>query len=412
MEIALLALSASSLAATVLVLVALVRQSSRLEADRELRALPRPADLTAFPLLSIVVPVRDEERNVVPLLRALLGLDYPRYEVLVVDDASRDRTLELARQAAGADPRVRLLRLEEAGDEERGAFKSGKAFALSRAASQARGEWLLFVDADTRLRPDAPWRALAFCRARALDAFSSAGVYRNPGFWGDLLEGTLFAPLFLTVPLAAVNDPARRDVGWANGQFLLVRRAVYEHLGGHGAVRAFWVEDLALGRLWKLRGVPCRYCPDGRLFECVNYVGWVEAHRGWARLVGSAAPWLAKGRGWFLRVAALLVLAGVLPLPLGALAWATPAGLAAAGPVSARGLALAAAALALFLQGAVRWSAGLPLWRTALLPLGALLTLGTLAAGYRVRYGAGFTWRGRALTVDDPALIRARYPSA
>lgn len=413
MGLTLLVLSALSLASTLLVLAALARQGAALRLDEQLRALPRPADLGGLPRVSprpqvtIVVPVRNEERNVGPLLRALLQLDHPAFEVLLADDASTDRTLEVAREVAGGDARVRILDMQQVARDERAAFKSGKAFVLAQAAREAQGEWLLFLDADTRQRPDALWRALELCRLHGLQAFSSSGVYVNPSLWGEVLEATLYVALFLSIPLRRVNDPADRDVGWANGQFVLVRRDVYERLGGHGALRAFAQDDLAIGRLFKERDVPFRFCPDGRLYECVNYVTWDEADRGWTRLVAAGTPWLGHGRPFFLRTLLLLLLSGLVPVIVCPLAWAGPWGLAAVGPVTARALASAALGLALFLQAAVRLNMKLSLWRTVLLPVGTLLTARVLLAAWRVRFsGAGYDLRGRTLTPDDPGLIR------
>lgn len=407
--LALLALAGLSLLVTLFVLVALVRQSTRLRLDEELRGLERPTDLTSFPLVSVVVPVRNEERNVVPLLTALLALDYPRLELLLADDSSTDRTIELARATAGGDPRVRILDMKEVARDDRAAWKSGKAYVLAQAAREAKGEWLLFLDADTRQHPDAVWRAIESCRRHQLQAFSASGVYVNPSFWGEVLEATLYVALFISIPLGRVNDPKDPNVGWANGQFVLVRRDVYERLGGHGALAPFAQDDLAIGRLFKERGVPFRFCPDARLYECVNYVTWSEAHRGWSRLIAAGTPWLGYGRTWFAGVVFLLLTSAVLPFVLVPLAWAGPWGLASIGPVSARGLAAAALGLALFLQASVRLNMRLALWRALLLPAGALLTAWALLTGARTRFGGkGYDLRGRTLMPDDPELIRTK----
>ena len=105
-------------------------------------------DVSGADLVSVIVPAKDEEANVRTALETILAQDYPDLEVIVVDDRSADRTAEIVREVAAADERVRLVRVERLPD---GWF--GKVHAMYAGAREARGEWLLFVDADCRQAP-------------------------------------------------------------------------------------------------------------------------------------------------------------------------------------------------------------------------------------------------------------------
>lgn len=411
---ALFALTALGALTLLAVTVALVVKAASLGAERELLALTRPTDaeLAALPRVSVIVPVRNEARNVEAAIRSLLASDYPNLEVLLVDDASTDDTVAIARRVLGeldpAGARARLVDLAEVAVGERSAFKSGKAYVLSEAARQASGEWLLFADADVRHHPDALWRSMTFATRNGLSAYSASGVYPNPGFWGEVLEGTLYVVVFFAIPLRAVNDPAARHLGWANGQYILVERGAYERIGGHAALAGFAQDDLAMGRLFKEHELPYRFLPGAQLYTCVNYVDLDEAHRGWARLIAAGTPWLGRGRPFFGTVLAALLLAAVLPPLTAALAWSGVLPPFALGPVSLRGLALGLLIAGVVFQALNRASMKLPLWRSLLAPIGALLCCRTLLAGYRARFSAGaIELRGRTLTTDDPAALTA-----
>jgi chlorobactene glucosyltransferase len=399
------ALFAASLAGALItlgVIVGLGLKTLSLRDDRELQKLERPEDLDSYPMVSVVVPVRNEERNVEPLLRSLLELDYPPYEVLLVDDASTDRTVEIIDELRRGHEFVRVIDTTSVAKDDRDEFKSGKAWVLAQAAREAKGEWLLFVDADTRHRPDTLWRAMSFVRARELPAFSGSGIYVNPGFWGEVFEAALYIAVFFSIPLRRVHDRADREVGWMNGQFILLRRDAYEQIGGHAALKRCAQDDLAMGRLLKERDVPYRFLPGAGLYECVNYVGWREAHEGWARLIAAGTPWLGRGRPFMLGSLVLIALMALVPVFTVPLAWLTELGTYTAG-LSLSTLTLIHLGLVLYLQTASRAGMKLPVWRAILFPVGAALSFVTMMTAYRIRFSGGtYMLRGRPLTPDDP----------
>ncbi|MDQ3702076.1 MAG: glycosyltransferase, partial [Chloroflexota bacterium] len=239
---------------------------ARLAPDATSRA---PAE---WPFVSIIIPARNEAHNLPLLLTSLarratparpqpldspLSPDPPEaaggmqatppHEVVVVDDASSDATGEIA-TALGA----RVLRLEE--DErhegrngDRGGWM-GKPYACWQGAMAARGEWLLFLDADTTLGPDALGDTLSHALAQGVDALSILLQQRCDTFWERLLLPFAYQQLFAGIGREGLGSGAAQGA-MLNGQFILIRRAAYAAVGGHGAVRDSIAEDVALARV-------------------------------------------------------------------------------------------------------------------------------------------------------------------
>jgi hypothetical protein len=210
---------------------------------RNYRRLP---ELTGVPhrdagRVSIVIPARDEADRLPGLLRSLRNLTYPDFDVLVVDDGSRDATAEVAR-AEG----VRVLQLD--GPEP---GWTGKSFACGAGAGATGGEWLLFTDADTVHGGQSLGLALDTALKEGAGLVSLLARQRCQTFWERLLLPYAYFLYFAGV--GAVNCPGGTPV--ANGQYMLFRRPDYQRLGGHAAVRGSLVEDVSLAQLANRKGV-------------------------------------------------------------------------------------------------------------------------------------------------------------
>jgi chlorobactene glucosyltransferase len=209
---------------------------------------PAPPPLVA-PELSIVVPARNEARQIEQCVRSLLAQDYPHFEVIVVDDRSHDDTAAIVSRIAAEDPRVQLIR-----GEPLPPGWVGKPWALHQGAQRARGEWLLFTDADTIHEPNAATASLVYARARNLDVLSVLTEQVMVGAAERmLLPSILWIIAFSIGSLDAINDPANQSALF-NGQYILVLRPVYNAIGGHAAVHGEIAEDLELARLFKRDG--------------------------------------------------------------------------------------------------------------------------------------------------------------
>jgi cellulose synthase/poly-beta-1,6-N-acetylglucosamine synthase-like glycosyltransferase len=213
---------------------------------RALRDLPPLAG--PLPRVSIVIPARNEERNLEEALRSVLALDYDNLEIDVVDDRSTDRTGEILDRMAAADPRLRIVHVRELPPGW-----LGKNHALWLGAEKATGEFLLFTDADVVLAPSTLRRAVGAMVADRLDHLTAAPEIATPGLLFEMFIGafSLFFTLF-TKPWKAKDPESPSHVGI--GAFNLVRASAYRAAGGHRAIAMRPDDDLKLGKLLKKNG--------------------------------------------------------------------------------------------------------------------------------------------------------------
>lgn len=227
------------------------------------------------PLVSMLVPARNEARSIAECIESLARQDYPRCEILVLDDQSEDETAEIVAQLASSHPNVRLLR-----GQALPPHWHGKAYACAQLAKAARGEWLLFVDADTVLAPQCVSVALQQAQEQHADLLTMMPTLLA-GSFGEALLLPIVPLTFVTcLPLGLVaNHPSPLFAG-AFGPFLLFRRASYLRIGGHFAVRTDIVEDMRLSRLVKRHGGRVVWINGTALLRIRMYHSSVEAWRG------------------------------------------------------------------------------------------------------------------------------------
>ncbi len=235
------------------------------------------------PKVSIIVPAKDEAENIRGCLESLLSQDYPNYEVVLVDDRSDDATAEIGDAVSSIDDRLRVLRIEHLP-----AGWTGKTHALHFAQQHADGEWLLFVDADASLHPAC--LSVVLRDAHDEDAGLASVLPRMDmrSFWEKVVQ-PLAATLLMTLfPLPRVNDRSRIDGGFANGQFMLMRRTAYDAIGGHESVKDKFCEDINLGRLIKQQGLGLRVVFAPALVSVRMYASLPQIMRGWSRIFYAA----------------------------------------------------------------------------------------------------------------------------
>jgi chlorobactene glucosyltransferase len=330
------------------------------------------------PKVSVLVPVRDEAENIGECLSSLFRQDYPDYEVLVYEEGSKDGTKDIL--SALADPRLRVI----FGDGPPPGWL-GKPWACAKLAEMAKGELLLFLDADVRLSPKAVTSAVAALERENLDLLSLLPQQEVPSL-GVALHVALipwslssFFPLFV---------PKLRRV--AVGQFLLIRRSAYEKIGGHGALRAEVLEDQALAARAAKARLRLKLFFSGDLARCRMYRSFWEANRGLAknlfpifkkRLLPFAFVWT-----WLLYVAwqplfvLPLALFGVVPPELvRPAAWAL------------------GSAFSLWAFTTLRFR--LPLWLPLTFPFVHLVAWFTAARSAFWHLAGRGTWKGRSIHV-------------
>jgi chlorobactene glucosyltransferase len=350
---------------------------------------PSPAPPDA-PSISICVPARNEERNIGACVTALLAQDYPDFEVIVLDDCSTDSTPEILRRFATQEDRLRVL----LGSDLPSGW-AGKPHALHQAAGAARGEWLCFVDADTFLAP----AALSSCYAKAMetraDLFTILTFQVMGTFWEKAVLPLVMTALSVGFSPRKVNDPARRDA-IANGQFILIRRAVYDAIGGHARIKDRIVEDKAIAEQAKGNGYKLVIADGMQVARTRMYTSLASMWEGWTKniylgLSDRPAMLLLGAFGATLAVIAALFMP-VWPM-LGAAWWLNGGGWMAATAVTES--LLVWAYLLTVRAGSLR-AMGLSGWWTLTTPLGAAVFAAMmLASAWKVLSGRGVTWKGR-----------------
>lgn len=232
-----------------------------------------------WPLVSIIVPVRNEERNLPRLLPSLLSQRYPNYEVVVVNDQSTDATPGILAEWVAKDERLKVTQGVELPRDE---GWHGKPHAMYQGAKVARGEWLLFTDADTKHSELSVSSSMAYALRHRIDLLTIAPCPELGTPSEKLLMPVAFMGIGTFFPAVKVNDPNSR-VAIANGQYIFIRRDVYDAVGGIERVKDKIAEDLEFGKLVKSEGYRL-YLADGQHLMTVRmYTNLRELWEGWGK---------------------------------------------------------------------------------------------------------------------------------
>lgn len=290
--------------------------------DRSLmhRALPAPLLTRQLPLpdISIIIPARNEEASLEGCLQSLITQSGVRFEIIVVDDASTDRT----RQIAYSFRQVRVISASPLSLTLSAEGPTGKNNALIAGVRSARAPWILFTDADTIHLPGSLARALTEAKKEHADLLSYSPEQIVVTFAERAVMPVVFAELAAQYPPEKVRDP-RSGIVAANGQYILVRRAVYEAVGGHTAVATEILEDVVLARHFRDASKKIVFRYGGDAVRTRMYRNWPQLREGWTKNLALLFPnpgglaarttivWLAS---WSALVAAALGLATHHPL--------------------------------------------------------------------------------------------------
>jgi hypothetical protein len=360
-------------------IVTLARASRSRSLDDE-RAEP-PEDP---PLVSLVIPARDEARSIERCVASALASDYPRLEVIVVDDHSSDGTGEIVRAMADRDVRLRVVVPAPLPD---GWF--GKQWACAAGAAAARGAILGFMDADTRQAPGLVTRVVNAMMSRGADLLSVAGTQELGSFWERLVQPQIFSVMlqrFGGTEIVTHSRFASQKI--ANGQCIWLTRDAYDALGGHAAVRDKVAEDLALAQHAFRAGRNVVLVLGLDQLSTRMYTSLRELAEGWGKNLYAggrdAMPLGALGRAIYPLLLVTPALAGLAPPIVLALAL-----LGVLGPAWLLWSAIATTANLVWWLLVYAWLRLSPLY-ALLHPLGALamlyIAVGAIARGRRVRW--------------------------
>lgn len=292
----------------------------------------------AHPKVSVLVPCRDEERNVDAMLEAWSRVEYADWELVVLDDGSTDRTPELLSAWTKRNPRLATLRGSRPPDGW-----TGKNWACQQLARAAGGEILVFADADVLPRPEALESTVAVFERERADAVSGFGRQRTRG-WAEIAVVPLVMelPLSAFLPMRLAVQRPEPALAAAVGQWFAFRRGAYDAIGGHASVASRIVEDVALARAAKRRGMRLVPAVAHEVLDVEMYRGLRETWRGFSKNISRASgggildflavqgpgsiafllPWVLATSG---RIPSLLSLALLASLRAGsALFWRRP----------------------------------------------------------------------------------------
>jgi chlorobactene glucosyltransferase len=240
--------------------------------------LPRHFEGQA-PKVSVIVPAKDEERNIANCLQHLLEQTYPNFEIIVVDDRSVDETPAIVESyRKNARTPVKNVRIDKLPPGW-----TGKNHAMHAGAAAAAGEWLLFTDADTTHFPHCLATAVSKALEDDIDFLTLAPETTSESFWEKTVQPLAVSSLALWFDPHRVNDPKSGGV-LANGQFILVKKSVYEKTGGSEAVKDKVVEDVEFAKNARSAGFNVKFLDGTRLYSTRMYTSLAEIHRGWTRI--------------------------------------------------------------------------------------------------------------------------------
>ena len=345
----------------------------------------KPATATGNPRVSIIVPARNEEEHIGPALTKLLTLDYDNYEIIAVNDRSTDRTGEVIDGIASAPEASGRLKVIHIADLPSGWL--GKVHAMWSAANQATGDWLLFTDADVFFRLDVLTRALAYAESEPADhlVLFPRMIMHSPG---ERMTVAFFQTLFVFGHRPwKVADPKTKDhIGV--GAFNLIRRRVYDAVGGYKALRFEVLDDMKLGKIVKNAGYAQRNVYGADLIS----LRWAKGATGMVDNLTKNFFAILSFQSWRLLLSAFaLAFLNIMPF---------------VGVCLAHGWARLPYALALAsifgIYVGMSWESDIPAYYVVLHPIGAAIFVYILLRSMTLTLSrGGVVWRGTFYPLEE-----------
>lgn len=265
----------------IIVLVEVVRAGRlllrNLENEPTLKGISAPRAGFAAPLVSVVVPAKDEERFIENSVRSILASDYPNLELIVVDDRSEDHTPRILDRLADEYARLKVLTVTDLPSGW-----TGKTHALRIGANEARGDILLFSDADSVIGCDTVSRSVASVQENDLDMMSIFPGFTEHRFSENIVFPHLALGLFYFYPLMDINDQTK-SAGLASGSFIMITRSAYEKVGTWKRFRGEITEDVALAKAVKSEGLRLRSVRGAHLVKTKSFDNLRDLCRFWKR---------------------------------------------------------------------------------------------------------------------------------
>jgi cellulose synthase/poly-beta-1,6-N-acetylglucosamine synthase-like glycosyltransferase len=248
--------------------------------------MPANSPANDVPTVSVIAPARNEEASLKSCLDSLVAQAGVTFEIIVIDDHSTDRTREIASSFSNSpvNPHVRVI---EAGPLPAG--WTGKNNAVAAGAKTARGEWLLFTDADTVHLPGSLARSVEEAKRHNAAMLSYSPEQIVESFWEKAVMPVIFAELAASFRPSQVSNP-KSPAAAANGQYILITREAYDAVGGHAALAANLLEDVALARAVKQSGRKIFFRYGGDAVRTRMYRTFAQLREGWTKNLALLFP--------------------------------------------------------------------------------------------------------------------------
>jgi len=352
-----------------------------------LRSLRRP-DINSrisypAPLVSVLIPARNEEENIKNCLKSLQRQDYPNFEILVLDDNSKDRTAGIVERIAAKDDRIRLIKGQPLPEGW-----AGKPFACHQLAENAKGSWLMFLDADTTSEPHMMRCTLALAIELKLSLLSGFPRQMAESLPEKIALPIMYFIIMSWLPLWWLHRSVGHRTSLTIGQFLLFRREEYWRIGGHMTVKDRILEDVWLGVETVRQGGRHVAIDLSTVFYCRMYrtVGAIwEGFVKWIYSIAALSP-----------VALVAILAAVFVFYLAPFYWLWNGFLSMAAPTDWRFIVVFQVAMLIFMRWLVEHHFRQSLLSTFLHPIGfSFWYVAGLYGLWREVVGLGVRWKER-----------------
>jgi cellulose synthase/poly-beta-1,6-N-acetylglucosamine synthase-like glycosyltransferase len=347
----------------------------------------RPAPANP-PHVTILIPAKDEGPRIRSCLESAINQDYAYVDVIAIDDRSKDDTGKIMDEMAAANPRLSVIHIQEG---TLGPGWTGKNNALFTGAKQAKGDWLLFVDSDVTLQPNAVTKTITVSNYKKYDLLSLLPKCESHTIWESSLV-PLCSAAAATMYLIALSNDDSKPITFANGQFLLMRRTAYDAIGGHETVKDRFCEDTEIARLVKGKGLRTRVSWGEDIAAVRMYTSLPGIIKGWSRIYYAAKvgnPKHILGAMNFVLTSCFSAYAAII---YGIVRYQNPHGNMLDNAWLGAGL-LHLALLTFFLSNIYHWSRN-PRWNALLFPITGPILLWTLIKGLILCITKKVEWRG------------------
>lgn len=271
-----LILSVFLLGSSLVLAVSIVR---RISVGRKVPRLPEIIEVSDEPLVSIIVPFRNEEGNLPNLLDSLKEQDYKNLEIILVDDQSTDNSTKIAEDFVRKVRNCKVVTVKDRPERW-----VGKTWACEEGFRRASAEWLLFTDADVQFKQGVIRKSLSYAISNKLELLTLTPRVLCRSFWAKLIQPVFHYFLMVFYSPLRVNNPNDK-FGYVFGSFFLIKKSTYASLGGHKVVKSSLIEDRAFGAFAKEKGAKMMMVYGNENFSSVWATRLADVIHGMERIV-------------------------------------------------------------------------------------------------------------------------------